>query len=147
MSIEMDTTCQVLSCGYNLLTDKTREVVLCGSWSLAIRVLLTSPRAALACGSRDIHAMSLHHLFRVFSPACCSVGLAIELDDLRSINQLVQHRHHDLRIADDRRELTVNGLLKFDRIYTTGFAAEDLRGMIAKKRTIARAPEARTIAS
>jgi len=39
------------------------------------------------------------------------------------------------------------GSLKFDSIQAAGFAAEDLRGMIAQKRMIARAPEARTIAS
>jgi len=39
------------------------------------------------------------------------------------------------------------GSLKFVSMQATGFAAEDLRGMIAQKRTIARAPEARTIAS
>jgi len=43
--------------------------------------------------------------------------------------------------------LTMVGSLKFDCLQATGFAAEDLRGMIAQKRTIARAPEARTIAS
>ena len=42
--------------------------------------------------------------------------------------------------------LTMVGSLKFVSIQTTGFAAEDLRGMIAKKRSIAQAPEARTIA-
>jgi len=44
-------------------------------------------------------------------------------------------------------ELTMVDLLKFDRIQTAGFATEDLRGMIARKRTIAQLPEARTIAS
>lgn len=99
MSIEMDSNCQALLCGYNLVTDKSHEAELRGSWSLAIRVLLARPLFGLARGSRDSHATSLHHLFRVFRPARCSVGLAIELDDLRSINQSVQHRHHDLRIA------------------------------------------------
>ena len=99
MSIEMDSNCRVLSCGYNLVTDKTREAELRGSWSLAIRVLLTRTRSGLARGSRDSHATSLNHLFRVFRPVRCSVGLAIELDDLRSVYQSVQHRHHDLQIT------------------------------------------------
>ena len=95
----MDPTCRQFPFFYNPVTDKTREVVLRGSCPFAILVLLASPLSGLARGSRDSQAMSLPYLFRAFWPARCSEGLAIELDDLRSVYQSVQHRHHDLRVS------------------------------------------------
>ncbi len=69
--------------------DKTREAVLRGSWSLAILGLLTSLLFGLARGSPDSQAMSLPHLFRALWPAGCTVGLPIELYDLRSVDQAI----------------------------------------------------------
>lgn len=95
----MDLACRQFLGFYNLATDKTREAELRGSWLLAILVRLTSPLSGLARGSRDSHAIALSHLFHTFWPARCPVGLTIELDDLRPVYQSVQHRHHDLRVA------------------------------------------------
>ena len=78
----MDSACRQLSCFRNLVKDKTREAELRGSWSLAILVLLTSPRSALVRGSRDSQARSLPHLFLALWPARGSVGLPVELYDL-----------------------------------------------------------------
>lgn len=98
-SEELDLACRQLSRVCNLVTDKTREADLRGSCPLAIQFLLTTPRSAVVCGSRHSQAMSL--LFLSFSlwPARCSIRLPVELYDLRSVDQSVQHRHHDLRVS------------------------------------------------
>ena len=98
-STEMDLACRQFLGFYNLVTDKAREAELRGSWLLAILVRLTSPLSGLARGSRDSHAMSLLYLSFSLWPARCSIRLPVELYDLRSVDQSVQHRHHDLRVS------------------------------------------------